>query len=190
MKLSYDRIKNNVQIKEFIDLNLLEDGIWLAGGALRSVIGDEPIADYDLFFRHGLVAAKTRVELESKGFETVFKCPEGKLTTYKKGDMKVQCITENYYPSMQDLLDTFDISACRYATDGTVFISYYSAIRDTLKKQINLHRVDYPVATLKRVAKYAAKGYKLTSKAATYFTQIVYDRGVRGEELNTRVYID
>lgn len=190
MILSYDRIRSYEPIKPFLALNLLSNDVWLAGGALRSVIGKEPIADYDMFFRSELAAAKTRVELEHKGAETIFKCPEGKLTTYKLDGMKIQCITENYYIRAFDLMDSFDITACRYACDHTFFWSHYSSIRDTKKKQINLYSIDYPVASMKRVAKYSAKGYRLTNEAATKFTETIYKRGVNLEGLNTRVYID
>lgn len=190
MELSFKRISNYLPLMPFLQCNLLNNDVWLAGGALRAIIAGEAISDYDLFFRNGLVAAKTRVEIESLGAETIFKCPEGKLTTYMLHGMKIQCITENFYPSMEELIDTFDITACRYATDGTRFISTYSAVRDTLKRKINLHRVDFPVASMKRIAKYANKGYVMTSKAALFFTDLIYQRGQRNEELNTRIYID
>ena len=191
MLLKYDRLSGYEPIGEFLKMGILSRTVWLAGGAIRSAIGSEPISDYDLFFRSEIDAARTRVSLKSDhGFEVIFKCPEGKLTTFKRGDMKVQCITENYYISMSALIDTFDISACRYATDGASILTTYSAVRDTLKKRIGLHAVNYPVATLKRVAKYSAKGYVLTSAAAKKFTEIVWERGRTGQELNTRVYID
>lgn len=181
-------VKNN--LVQFFDLGLLNDKTWLAGGAIRSALTGAEISDYDMFFRSLLDAARVEVELESLGAETVFKCPEGKLTTMKYNGMKIQLITEFFYENMDHLIDTFDITACRFATDGKVVVTKYSAIRDTYNKKINLHRVDFPVATMKRVAKYAAKGYKLTSKAAAFFVELIYNRGVDGKELDTRIYID
>jgi hypothetical protein len=190
MYLKYDRLSNFEQAQQFLSYNLLNDNVWLAGGAIRSAINDEPICDYDLFFRSTIDSFNTIIRLEELGAELVFKCPEGKLTTFKLNGMKIQCITEDYYPSMETLIDTFDITACRYVTDGKVILTYYSSVRDTLKKQINLHRVMYPVATMKRVAKYANKGYTLTSKASKFFVEGIYEKGKTGKELNTRVYID
>lgn len=181
-------VKNN--LVQFFDLGLLNDKTWLAGGALRSALTGAEISDYDMFFRDSYQSAKAEVELESRGAETVFKCPQGKLTTMKLNGMKIQLITEFFYDNMDHLIDTFDITACRFATDGKVMVTKYSAIRDTYNKKINLHRVDFPVATMKRVAKYAAKGYKLTSKAATFFVELIHNRGKDGIDLDNRIYID
>lgn len=175
---------------QFFRLNLLNDKTWLAGGALRSALTSALISDYDVFFSNTYESARVEVELEHLGAETVFKCPEGKLTTMTFDGMKIQLITEFFYENMEHLIDTFDITACRFATDGKVMVTKYSSIRDTYKKRINLHRVDFPVATMKRIAKYANKGYTITSKCAKLFVDIVYNRGVADIELDTRVYID
>jgi hypothetical protein len=189
MYLNYNRLVNS-ELSPFLKLDIINDNVWLAGGAIRSVINKEPIFDYDLFFKTTIDAANTRVKLEGMGADIKFKCPLGLLTTYMLDDMKMQCITENFYPSLESLIDTFDITACRYATDGKKIYTRYSSVRDTISKKINFHRVDFPVATMKRVAKYAAKGYTFTSNAAQLFVQDVYSKGLQGRELNTRVYID
>lgn len=204
MLLNYDRFSSHNAAHEFVELNLLGPTVWLAGGALRSVIGNEYISDYDLFFGYEMssetdvesieLVRKPNVLVEEKlieaGFKVVFKCPVGKLTTLKRGTMKIQLITEQTYGNMRELIDSFDISACRYVTNGKVILTTYSTVRDTLKKHINLHRVDYPVATMKRIAKYIQKGYALNTKAAESLVNEVYEKGRRGEELNRRVYID
>jgi hypothetical protein len=190
MYLKYKRLSGYTPAQSFLSYNLINDGVWLAGGAIRSAIMDEPIADYDLFFNSNIYSFNTIIRLEELGAELIFKCPEGKLTSFKLHGMKIQCITEDYYPSMESLVDTFDITACRYATDGKVIYTRYSSVRDTLSKKINLHRVTYPVATMKRVAKYAFKGYKLTDKASKLFVEDIYEKGEKKIPLNTRVYID
>ena len=190
MYLKYERLANYTPAQTFLTYELINDHVWLAGGAIRSAIMDEPIADYDLFFYSIIDSFNTIIRLEELGAELIFKCPEGKLTSFKLHGMKIQCITEDFYASMVDLINTFDITACRYVTDGKIILTYYSSVRDTLSKKINLHRVMYPVATLKRIAKYAFKGYKLTNKASKFFVEGVYEKGLRQDPLNTRVYID
>ena len=190
MFLKYDRLSSYEPASKFLSLKLINNQVWLAGGAIRSAIAREPISDYDLFFSNSLTAGQTTLKLEDLGAEIIFKCPQGKLTTYKKDGMKIQCITEDFYSDMNILIETFDITACRYVTDGVTILTKYSSVRDTLKKNINLHVVTYPVATMKRVVKYSNKGYTLTNKAAKMFVQGIYDKGVQRKELNTRVYID
>lgn len=179
-------------IYEFLELNLLNDSTWLAGGALRAALrgDDDEIVDYDMFFRSSLDAAKVEVELETLGAETVFKCPEGKLTTMKYKGMKIQLITEFFYATMSDCINSFDINASRFITNGDIVLTKYSAVRDVLKKQITLHRVDFPVATMLRIAKYSRKGYKLKSDNALSFVEEIWQRGKDNMEINARVYID
>lgn len=179
-------------IHDFLALNFLNDTTWLAGGALRAALrgDDDEIVDYDMFFRSLLDAAKVEVELESLGAETIFKCPEGKLTTMKYNGMKIQLITEFFYSDMQECINSFDINASRFITDGDIVLTKYSAVRDVLKKQITLNRVDFPVATMLRIAKYSKKGYKLKSAAALKFVEEIWLRGKAGEEINARIYID
>jgi hypothetical protein len=176
---------------DFIALNLLNEHTWLGGGALRSALADdEEVVDYDLFFNNSLGAAKVEVELESLGAETIFKCPEGKLTTMVYNGMKIQLITEFFYVNMEECINSFDINACRFITDGINVYTKYSAVRDVLKKQITLNRVDFPTATMLRVAKYAKKGYKLKSTTAKNFVEEIWQRGKDNLDIDMRVYID
>lgn len=179
-------------IHEFLELNFLKDGTWLAGGALRAALrgDDDEIVDYDMFFRSILDAATVEVELETLGAETVFKCPEGKLTTMKYKGMKIQLITEFFYATMSDCIDSFDINASRFITDGDIVLTRYSAVRDVLKKQITLNVVNFPVASMLRIAKYSKKGYKLKSSSALSFVEEIWQRGKDNLEINARVYID
>lgn len=180
-------------IHEFLELNLLNDSTWLAGGALRAALrgDDDEIVDYDMFFRSSLDAAKVEVELESIGADTVFKCPEGKLTTMKYKGMKIQLITEFFYTNMEECVNSFDINASRFITDGgETVLTKYSAVRDVLEKQITLNVVNFPVATMLRIAKYSRKGYRLKSDNALSFVEEIWQRGKDNLEINARVYID
>jgi len=179
------------KIHEFLQLNLLDDHTWLGGGALRSALADdEDVIDYDLFFNNSIAAKKVEVELESLGAETIFKCPEGKLTTMVYNDMKIQLITEFYYINMDSCVNSFDINACRFITDGDIVLTKYSAVRDVLKKKITLNRVDFPTATMMRIAKYSKKGYRLDSSHAKMFVESIWQRGKDNLDIDMRVYID
>lgn len=191
MQLKTDRFLPALD-QRVVDLVAHEHGCFLAGGALRACLtDDEQIIDYDLFFTHAQAAegAKQRL-VDHHNAKMVFNCPEGKLTTYMlEGDIKVQCITEMWW-EIDMALDMFDINACRYAFDGFRVFTKYSAVRDTLKKQITLHRVNYPNASMKRIAKYIQKGYKLTNKAVDQFVDRIYTAGAENEFLDQRFYID
>lgn len=191
ISIKKDSTTHNV-LAPFLSMNLLWDGAWLAGGAVRDAISDNPnIADYDMFFASEYHAKCAELILENQlGFECVFRCPLGELATYKKDGMKIQLITKFFYDSMESVIDRFDITACRYVTDGTVIYTKYSSIRDTKKKQINFHCIDFPNATLKRVQKYILKDYRLTNKAVTSFVDRIYAAGALNERMDLRFYVD
>jgi hypothetical protein len=189
---SYRRPYIRKVLASFLELNLLRNGVWLAGGAVRDALnGNTEIADYDLFFSTDLEAQRTALILEDDfGFECVFKCPLGELTTYKKDNMKIQLVTKFFYGSMKEVIDRFDITACRHVTDGKRIFTQYSSVRDTFNKKINLHQIDFPNATMKRIQKYIQKDFTLTNKAVDVYIDRIYNSGVLMEELDRRFYVD
>jgi hypothetical protein len=194
MKLKSKYMKRLPALVDTLEkLKLIRPGVVLGGGALRGLFNkDEKIDDIDIFFTDLTQAPNVEKTLVKKGYKVVFKCPLGHLTTLKKnGEIKIQLITERQYVSPEEMIDTFDIEACRLAYDGKhIYVGSRQTIRDIRRKQINLWRIDYPNATFKRVIKYTAKGYKATSEAVDKFTREIWSRGNRGEEMNTRFYVD
>jgi len=181
----------NPLFKQFKKLDIIGSDVWLAGGALRHLFMPlDPISDFDIFFRNISEAVPVEKYLVEQAFKVVFKCPIGKLTTLKKDDMKVQLITENQYASPEDLMNHFDIKACRFAYDGNKIYTYYSSIRDVKNKKVNLHDVDFPSATFRRILKYQDKGYKVTNKTIEFMIARIYDAGKNKEDLDRRFYID
>jgi hypothetical protein len=193
MKLSIDtRPHIRTVLEPFLSLDLLREGVWLGGGAIRDALRDNAdVVDYDMFFANVLEAQRTALYLEDDlGFECIFKCPQGELTTFKKDNLKIQLITKFFYNSMEDLIDTFDITACCHATDGKIIVTKYSSVRDTFNKKINLHRIDFPNATMKRIQKYIQKGFVLTNKAVEKYVDRIYVAGATNEFMDLRFYVD
>ena len=203
IKLASSRVIGCKNLKRFIRLNLVNAECWLAGGALRTVLDEtDIIQDYDLFFKNQLAAKRTELKLEDLGAKVIFKCPQGKLTTLKlpaslaKLDpheitstddyMKIQLVTENYYSSVENLLNQFDVTPCRFAYDGTGLYAFYSSIRDVKKKRLGIHAVPFPMATMRRIEKYINKGYKLTRQGIERFVTQISET----ETINGRFYID
>lgn len=196
---------------------IINKDVWLAGGALRTIIDqNETIVDYDLFFktqyglvdnwlyRENFILEETKAHLTGLGFKCTFECPEGKLYTYEKvvkevwkknhleyNKLKVQLICENFYNSPKELLDTFDLTPCLFTTNGEYLWATKQAILDTKYKKVRLHKLTYPVSTMKRIIKYAKKGYQ-TNLACAEFVSNLYERGSIKELVNDemRHYID
>jgi len=141
--------------------SLLQDGVWLAGGATRSFITGEIPSDFDMFFKTQELADKSKQVLESKGYIKTFQCPIGSLTTYKLNDIKVQVITPRFYKSINELVDSFDFTTTLAGIDNKYLYINKQFIKDTKKKVLRIHRLTYPVATINRAYKYKGKGYSI-----------------------------
>lgn len=123
-----------------------------------------------------------------KGYTKVFECPEGKLVTFKKEDTKFQLINKRDYLDCLDIINSFDITACCAAYDGKAFYKHNRFVFDNLNKLINLNSIEYPMATMKRIAKYSQKGFRLTTQATEDF--VTYCNQVELTDDNRVFYID
>lgn len=167
-------------------------GMYLAGGFIRALFDRSKVDDFDLFFRDEDALCKFKKHVSSVRAKTVFVCPEGKLTTYKIGPWKVQCITERYFQNMEELINTFDITASMWAWDGSILVCGDTTIRDTKKKILRLNRVMYPAATFKRLKKYSDKGYQMDRQTIeSYIIGSMQTAEISGDSASMwRFYID
>ena len=75
---------------------------------------------------------------------------------------------------MENLINTFDFCAAMFAFDGETLVTTRTAIHDTKKKLVTINVVGFPVATLNRMIKYAArKKFRVTPDAMRDFVMIV-----------------
>ena len=183
-------LEENLDVLDSSILSLLKDGVVLAGGALRALVDDsEEIMDYDLFVLDQSVIPKLKANLEDIGYKLCFECPKGQLYTYKNSEgTKVQIINKRPYKDCEDLIASFDITACCAAYDGNAFYTNGRFVFDNLNKLINLNKVEYPNATLRRIVKYSNKGFKLSKVTCTTFTTTVNSMTLT--EDNSEFYID
>lgn len=181
-------------------MHLLEwGGTFLAGGLLRTIINGEPFdyqhTDVDIFFRNGGVLEDVKAYLEkNKYFKKVYQCPEGKLSTYVymvdgKETWKYQLISVDFYPDMETLLDSFDFTCIMVGTDGETFWYDERFVEDSEKKLLVWNKITYPAASLRRLMKYARKGYAMQEEQYQAFVEALWlhDYNIKDEKL---VYVD
>lgn len=182
--LHQDRLS---KIKSFLDLNILIDGVMLGGGSLRTLLVDDEIKDFDIFFKNLDLVPQVRQNLENLGFTLEYACPLNFLFNYKKDDMLVQLVCEHSYKDALELINTFDLSACQFAIDGDFFYTYRKSIVDTLKRRISVVNLKYPLATFRRIVKYHDKGYALYTAPREFIEQLLV---LRESLIDMRGYID
>lgn len=170
-------------------LKYLNPNVYLAGGSLRTLLkcSGEQVSDFDLFFKNFKEVEPLREKLLVDGWEQIFECPEGFLYTYKKGRHKLQLICETEYSSANFLISSFDVSACMAAWHEGTLTFTREFVRSVKTKQLRTCNVSFPVATIKRLIKYAQKGYNC-SLAAEDFCRQVSGKTFDGDQF--RRYID
>lgn len=179
-----------------------EGDVFLAGGAIRTLFSQYEIfspeeTDIDLFFRNGEIAEyiKKALDKHSDIYNKVFECPEGRLTTFLENrddgisPWKIQLITFDYYNSGADLIGTFDFTPTMFATDGKLLWYGDRSINDTMERRLRWNVITYPASSLRRMMKYARKGYYMTEEDYREFVTAVWEHspGISDHEL---VYVD
>jgi hypothetical protein len=134
-------------------------GIYLAGGAIRSVLSNEKINDYDFFFQSKELKEQFLKFLEGEKAEITFRCPENRFVSLKINDQKVQLISNEYYKDQAAVIKYFDFNVSRFCLEGNTLLTYSFAMEDLINKELTLNTLTYPSATIKRIAKYIGYGY-------------------------------
>lgn len=143
---------------------LTESGPWLAGGALRrTLLGMEPESDFDFFFANADQLTAFTTELEKLGFA---KAKETAHHLHYKGQIggkgierDVQCIRFKFYEDAASVIDSFDFTVCMFAFDGQKLTCGSTALWDLGRKRLAVHKISYPVASVRRLLKYTKQGF-------------------------------
>jgi hypothetical protein len=153
----------------------LVNGPWIAGGAVlqwfnKSTVGSH---DVDVFFKNerqfqSLLdffqkAALSNFELDSnniKNCSLIFSSDNA--YTFKYDQWHIQLIKTHFFDSVDALLNHFDITACKLATDGTQWYTNHPSTIDHIENKIlDMDRIRSDMA-VKRLFKYWIYGYQPT----------------------------
>lgn len=143
---------------------LSAQGPWLAGGALRrTLLGKEPESDFDFFFRDADQLSEFVDGLKERGFQKVRETRHHVHYRGIVGDSglprDIQCIRFAFYDCAEAVIDSFDFTVCMFAFDGEILTAGDFALWDLGRRRLAVHRITYPVATMRRLLKYGAQGF-------------------------------
>jgi len=159
---------------------LEKSNTYLAGGLLRSMVAEEPLSpeatDIDLFFNSDYTYQAVKKYLAKiDGMNKIFQCPEDKLVTFKDDvtGWKYQCIAVDFYPSLFSVVNSFDFTCTCFGAHPDYFIFHKDAISDALSKNLRWNKITYPSSSMRRMMKYARKGYTMAQSEYQYFVDCV-----------------
>ncbi len=140
------------------------DGPWLAGGALRrALLRQEPDSDIDFFFRDADQLKAFRDDLAAKGLKQVRETEHHVEFRGRIGESAiervVQLIRFAFYANAAAVIDSFDFTICQLAFDGKTITVGDHTLWDLGRKRLAVHRVTFPVASLRRLLKYGQQDF-------------------------------
>lgn len=131
---------------------------WVAGGAIRDILIREKVSDYDVFFPTQADFDRFKAVLfDQEDFEVIMET--GNAIKARMGKYKVDLV-KAFNPSPQATLARFDFTVTMFACDGVKIYTSVEALTDLAGKRLVINNPTHPVATMRRLAKYVAKGYR------------------------------
>lgn len=113
-------------------LPVLSPGVWIAGGAVRRFVMDEPLGDdIDVFFNNQELFSQL-----SRGMQTVYGFAEQETSRrhiYNIGashrPIKIDLVREATFPDIQHLFSDFDLTCCQFGIScGFLYAGPYAML--------------------------------------------------------------
>lgn len=145
----------------------IRNGAWLAGGAIRRTLIKQPLdSDFDFFFQ----SQEAMSEWEEALPPTMKLVRETEHHKHWRGTLEgsdlpvdVQAIRFRFYRSAEDVINSFDYTITMFALEGDYLVTTPEALWDLGRRKLAIHKVTYPVATLRRMIKYTKQGFTACS---------------------------
>lgn len=143
-----------------------KDGPWIAGGACLRWYQGQPVGenDIDVFCRDSIQAQQVIDKIKSYGrYQVKFESENAVTISHHTKDHKnswtIQVITRRYFKSLQEVIDSFDITVCEIGTGGNSWLLNSQTARDIRERNLRFKLPLQPDAP-KRLTKYWVYGYR------------------------------
>ena len=185
-------------------LEFLPDGAIIAGGfALSMVNEDRNAKDIDFFFTSEAAFQKTLELFTSEekgsgawayeGYTQINDLDPDKASRYvafaHPTRPAVQLLKMVWYDDADHVIDSFDFTIAQFAFTNREFVFNGASMMDVARKRLVLHRMQFPASTLRRLIKYASKGYYACPGSLAHICETI--QKFTGEsDVNKMVYVD
>ncbi len=143
-----------------------ETGPWIAGGAALRWYQGHPVGenDIDVFCKDAIQAAKIIERVKSTGrYSTKFQSDNATTLSYYDKSIKkywtIQVITRRYFTSLQDVINSFDLTVCEIGTCGFEWELGPFTARDIRERNLRF-KLPLQPDSVKRLVKYWTYGYR------------------------------
>lgn len=144
----------------------LNHGPWIAGGAALRWYQDQAVGDNDIdvFCADSTQAQNIINHIKSYGrWSSKFQSDNATTLSYwnqqNTKTWTIQIITRRYFPSLQAVIDNFDITVCQIGTAGNHWVMGDRTARDIRERNLCMLMPLQPDAA-KRMVKYWTYGYR------------------------------
>lgn len=142
-------------------------GAWMAGGALRRTLAGHALdSDFDFFFS----SADALEAWEKKLPSTLKLVRETEHHKHYRGTIEgsdlpvdIQAIRFRFYANAEEVIDSFDYTITMFCLDGSDLVTTPHALWDLGRRKLAVHKITYPVATMRRLLKYTKQGFTACS---------------------------
>jgi hypothetical protein len=153
------------------------DEYWIAGGAVRALLLDQPITTVVDFFFNSQEAYEAFVAMFSTNDNHNVATTEHHHT-FKKEVVegkwyRIQAIKIGYYDTVEECLDSFDFTICQLGIrQGQLYVGQYT-MWDLARKRLALHKLTYGAATVRRLLEYTKQGFTACSGCIASILKVV-----------------
>ena len=104
-------------------------------------------------------------------FNVTFLLPKGD----EGPELKVQAIRLSFQGSLEETIEAFDFSLCKFGFDGERFVAGEWSLFDLASKRLVPDKITYGTSTLRRIIKYTRQGYTICAGGLANILQQVAD---------------
>lgn len=164
MKYEFEKKKLYSLLGKSLLADLKGKPVYIAGGTITSLFCNREVNDIDIYFKSEDAFIDFVTDIWEEGGGWVVACTD-KATLIKSGKDEYQMIHFNYFPTANDIFDTFDFTVCMGAFDFETeeFHLHPDFMQHNSQRILKFNKnTAYPLVSLLRVQKYKEKGYKIS----------------------------
>jgi len=160
------KLKDPKKVKDYFDKLIIKDmpqnlDFWIAGGSVADAFTKGKIeGDIDMYFPNQENYDKALEYFKSKG-KVIY--DEENSVKIKTANFEVDLV-KNFSPSKEDTVSQFDYTICTGIVDRSGVHFSKEFIYALKNKKLQVNSLCNPIGAVKRIKKYAKRGYDLSNK--------------------------